>query len=296
LGAAIQLLVFFLGCGASSPNPLAATATLLRLGLDPEREADALEESLVAAGLRRRLRIDGRTHSSLWMVRPGTSEAVVRVVTRAGIALGVDAPEQTGGRAVGLLDLHGDVDGDGHEEIGVFADDPARDRRCIAVLRVDAQGRVHEVRLDTRSLQGDACIEAFEDIDGDGRVEALVVARYPELSVGTPPRVAVPFRTRGWRPLRDGPARAFARAQRLRREVGLRAAREQADAHAAYRLGVELAGLARLAGEGSEAQVAALRSAVAGLELTAGLAAAVEEAAAFIRRGWRAADDPALPP
>lgn len=289
-----QALALAIGCGGGAPaDPLAGTEAFLRVGLEPAREADLLEARLEEEGYRRRLRIDGRTHSSLALVRPETGETLVRIISRAGVALAVEAPADTGLQAVGLVDLGGDVDGDGWEEVGVYADDPAEARRCVAIVRVDERGRAREVRLDTRELGGDACVEGFEDLDGDGTVEALVVARYRRLSAGTPPRVTIPYRAAGWRPVAGGAARSFARRERRAREEALRAARERSDAREAYRLGVELAAIARFAGETAEAQLAVLDGALRGLRLSTALTETLEEARALIRRGWRDdADDP----
>ncbi len=290
-----QVLVVALGCGGSpQAGPLAETETWLRVGLDPVHEANLIEERLSLEGYRRRLRIDGGTHSSLAMERTETGETLVRVVTRAGVALGLEAPAETGLTSVGLVDLGADIDGDGREEVGVFADDPARARRCIAVVRIDERGRAQEMRLDTGPLGGDACIEGVEDIDGDAIPEALVVVRYPRLSAGTPPRVTVPYRAATWRPLVGGGARAFARRERQRRQEVLGSARERSDARQAYRVGVELAAIARFSGAPAEAQVAALDEAVEGLELSAVLAATVEAAREFIRRGWQEEGDQGL--
>ena len=287
MGLLSQALVC-LACGSQGPGALEGTEELLRVGVDPSAEADAIEARLYDGGYRRRVRLDGETHSSLAMEHLETGETAVRIVTKAGLALAVEAPADTNRSAVGILDLGAlDLDGDGAEEVAVFAIDPARARRCIAIVRIDERWRAREVPLDTADLGGEPCIEAMDDVDGDGRPEAIVVVRYPELSMGTPPQVALPYAAPRWTPLPPGAARAFAREQSALRRETLATARQESDVREAYRIGVELAAIARFAGESADAQVHALRSSVEGLTLSSTVELALERVGAFIRRGWR---------
>lgn len=105
------------------------------------------------------------------------------------------------------------------------------------------------------------------DLDGDGTAEAYVVVRAPSLAA---PRTASPaVRV----PLAPGP-RGFVYvappALHWQRERSVRAdllvrAREARDFAAAHTLGVELALVARLAGERASAQLAAYDASIAGL-------------------------------
>ena len=162
-------------------------------------EATRLERQY--AGFRRTARIDAGTYSAFAMEEG--SRSLVRVVTARGVALAVDAPEEHGRTRVGLLEgLPVDVDRDGHDEVLVFADDPALDRRCIAIVRI-VEGQAREVRLDVARFGGEGCIEAIDDVDRDGIPEALVVVRYPDLSLGTAPRVTIALGGREWREPRN---------------------------------------------------------------------------------------------
>lgn len=170
------------------------------------------------------------------------ARSLVRIVTERGVALAIDAPEQHGRTRVGLLDgFPANLDRDAHEEVLVFADDPALDRRCVAIVRI-VEGVAREVRLELDALHGDACIEDMADVDGDGSAEALVVVRFTELSLGSAPRVVVPFGGPEWSRIDVPEVRARERAARTR-------AWETWDE--AYRAAVELAALAE--GDPSEA-------------------------------------------
>ena len=218
-----------LACGGAEPS--VDESAYLRAGVDPGVEATRLERQY--RGFRREVRIDARTFTALSMV--DGSRSLVRVVTSRGVALAVDAPEEHGRTRVGLLEgFPADLDGDGQEEVLVFADDPALDRRCIAIVRIE-DGVAREVRLSLDELDGDACVEQLADVDDDGRAEALVVVRFTELALGTAPRIVVPFGGTDW-----------ARLDRPELRERERAARSRAweTWEEAYRAAVELAALA----------------------------------------------------
>lgn len=203
----------------------------LRAGVDPGIEATRLERHY--RGFHRRVRIDGGTFTAFSM--EDGARSLVRIVTSRGVALAVDAPSEHGRTRVGLLDgFPPDLDRDEHEEVLVFADDPALDRRCIAIVRI-VDGVAREVRLDLDALHGDACVEELADVDGDGQAEALVVVRFTELSLGTAPRVIVPFGGREWSRVH--------RPELLERELAART-RSWETWEEAYRAAVELAALA----------------------------------------------------
>lgn len=258
------------------------------MGVDPAEEATVLEERYLAAGYRRRVRVDGETHSALSMEHLESGDTLVRVVSRSGVALALEAPSTEHDRAaVGLLDPgRTDLDGDGAEEVLVYAIDEARARRCVAIVRIDDM-RVREVRIPFDDLGGEACIEDVRDVGGDARPEALVVVRYPEWSAGTPPQVAVPYAAPSWTRMPRGAARAFLEEERASRQEGLAEARRTQDVREAFRLGVELAALARFSGAEENTQIEALEAATTNLELPGPLRARIEEVTARIRAGWR---------
>lgn len=219
----------------------------LRAGVNPSAEATRLERQY--RGYRRTVRIDAETYSAFAMEDRGQS--LVRVVTERGVALAVEAPEEHGRSRVGLVDgLPPDLDGDGHEEVLVFADDPALDRRCVAIVRIE-DGRAREVRLQLPT-HGDACIESFADADGDGTAEAIVVVRFGQLALGSAPSVNLVYGAPAWR-------------ERLGFRVDQRDVRnrEWDTWEEAYRAAVELAALAD-----PDDALATFQAAIEGWEMT----------------------------
>lgn len=293
----IQLAVTFalsLGCAHPATPPLVHEdpTRFLRVGLDPRSEADELERRLEASGYARVARVASADVVALSMRREDGA-TLVRVVTRRGLVLSVDAPTESLERsAVGVEDVPLDLDGDGHPEIVLSATDAARDRRCLALVRVAPDGSLREV-TPTLELGGDACVEALRDL-GDGRAAALAVVRFVHLAIDRPPSLSVPFGpgSRGaggatWEIRRDGAARTFLAEQRRERVVALATARDARDARAAYRIGVELAALAWLAGEADATQRQALSVALEGLDVPPPISRAREQAEAWIAAGWQ---------
>jgi hypothetical protein len=85
-------------------------------------------------------------------------------------------------------------------------------------------------------------------------------------------------------------ARDFFERERAERAARLADARSRGDVAAAFRLGVELAALARFRGADTHAQSEVLRATADGLELGPAAARRWADAAAFVARGWVDAD------
>lgn len=238
-------LVALLAAGCVEPVAPRDPVDYLRVGVDPREEAGHLTRAFEDEGYRVRRLVAHDDVAMLDAVGPG-GESALRVVTRVGVALGLDAPDRrfpTRQRVRGLpAPLSGaDLDGDGAIELLIAVTDITRMVECIAVVRVDEHGQVSEVSVDTSPVQEGACAEQAEDVAGDARAELLVVGRYliPPLSV--PASVAVPFTGFEGRYVPMGPeaARYFAsqRSVRLERLTDARSGRE---ADTISRLAVEL--------------------------------------------------------
>lgn len=238
-------------CG--SPRVRQDPLDYLQVGVDPQVEARVIERSLRRAGFAVWWRVQNEHVIVLEGLR-GTDEAsAVRVVTRAGTAMGLDSPDRRypARVRVGALreptsghDL--DLDEARAPEVLLFVRESHRVAPCIAVVRIDREGGAHEVPTPAPEIHEDACVERAEDIDGDGRSELIVVARFFELGLPVPPQVAVPFVGIDGHFARSGPlARRHYARERSERQEAIRAANADQASDAVTRLAIEL-GLLRL--------------------------------------------------
>ena len=199
LGGALATL----GVACGSPGlEMRDPIDYLRVGVDPRDEAQSTRRSLSREGYDVHTVVEADDVFVLNALRPRDGATAVRVVTRAGIALGLDAPDRAHparDRVEGLpAEVSGrDLLGDGNLEVLLRVDGRDRAAPCIAVVRIDAQGRAVELPLPTRRVQVGACAEEAEVIvrgDGERVVALLVVARYALASVAEVASVAIPLR------------------------------------------------------------------------------------------------------
>ncbi len=153
----------------------------LHVGVDPRASADELVDHFERRGYQLVRRVDVNGLSAIEL-RESARRSVLRVLTRRGQQLSIDAPTEDLRRArVGIwpLPLTG-AHADGTVLV-VFAQDLARERTCLALLSLEPDGRLVETtaRLETSD---DACVEQLV-VEG-GRLRATFLVRYPALSVG----------------------------------------------------------------------------------------------------------------
>lgn len=279
------------GAGARAQVPL---ERWLRVGADPHAEAAAVTRALEEAGWRAVQRLEDEELVALAFVHRDGRRAI-RVLTRAGVAVALDSHETDGVRlrhgAVRLVDLgvagH-DVDADGRPEVVLARD--ADGRSCIAVVRIGEDGRPRAAPIGIEAIAPGHCASALEDVDDDGRYEAIAELAWPELAIapGEVPsvRIALPARDGGWP---AGPMLAsYEEREREVRRRALDAARARLDVAAASRLGVELAALANLAGAPLASQTQHYDEALAGLVLREHERERIDAVRAYIAGGWGA--------
>lgn len=286
----VSLACLVASCGgARSEVPPEA---YLRVGVDVEEEAREVEATLVRAGWTRTDRIANDRFVALGFAR-GDARAI-RVVTRRGVAVALDSLEPDGVRVrhgdVHLESLGDDVDGDGAPEVVVSR--ASHDERCLALLRVDEEGRVTLAADDAEALQPGSCVTAFSDVDDDGVPEALVSLAWPELAIdGVVARLHAPLT------LEDGAWRArgvptsYAEHERETRTTALVAARASGRIAEVVRIALELAALAHLEGATAAAQVHHFDDALEGVALDDAHRSALEAVRAVLRSGWGATEE-----
>lgn len=167
------------GCaGGSGQGPFFDDDKFLVLGVDPDREANALVTQFEAAGHRLQRRLTGRHFTALGFVDGLGAPIAVRVVTRRGIALALGPGDRRHGLLAAPRPGTHDADGDGFEE--VFVEGDTHDGGCLEVYRVRDSGFVDPVPVERGQAR---CPSQVADVDGDGAVELLVVFSSAELGL-----------------------------------------------------------------------------------------------------------------
>lgn len=289
--ALFAALLLTSSCAASAPPP--DVLSFLRVGVDPGVEARSLGEALHERGYAVSY-LEGQGFVAVVARRRAPEATALRIVTWRGTMLAIDAPDDgfPHRHSVGLRAPPGDdfdLDGDGHEELVVAVVDLGRGATCLALTRILEDGRVVEVPTPAPALHPAACVERFQNVLGDARPEALVTARYYELTTDEAPSISFPLvaRSPGFAAPSATALRPYLEAERGRRRRALAEAREAGAAELALRLGIELAVLGRFVGDGVAQQLEVLDGAIIGLELTAATQEILAEARRSIRAGWR---------
>lgn len=289
---ALGLALLLAACGA--PRATRAPEEYLRVGVDPSGEAEAVARALEDAGFRTAQRVEGHGFVALAFVRESDGRRAIRVITRIGVAVALDSHESDGVRVrhgeVRLVE-HGaaehDLDADGRPEVAVARVEEGGGE-CLAVIRLFPDGRARAARIEAENVAPGSCASALDDVDGDGRLEAIVALEWPALALSASSvpalRVALGADEGGWRAAAT-PA-AFVERERAERRRALSDARERLDVAYASRLGVELAALANVSGATVDAQVRAYDEALAGLVLREDERDRAQAVRAYIAAGW----------
>ena len=260
---------------------------MLAVGVEPREEADAVVESLARGGFELTDRDSAATVVALAFRNRERGGTALRIVTKRGIALAIDVPPDENAEPVGLVeDAVREGRGAG-AEVFLYREDPVRERRCHAALRVTSEGFVRPIVAETSAWGESACIEGIRDVDGDGEPEGIVVWRIEDGGVSPAPSVEVPL-SLGEERFETAPSRyaTFFDEQRAGRHLGLAAARGENDVVRALPRAIELAAIARVRGATMEEQVRAFDAALSGFVLTEAEADAIREARAHIAAGW----------
>ena len=179
---------------AQEPAPVQDPLDYLRVGVDPSEEADAMIAELGRNGFEVGHRFDEAGYIAFDAVRGG--DTVVRVLTRRGVALSLQAPDVRWPERL-WVEL-GDaprLDGDSDGRRDVLVRLRERDRVCLAWARIDDEGYAVEVVRPQEAWGERPCVL---EIDRGGKWLLLEVD-VPESPVPAA-RVQVPVRLsrRSW--------------------------------------------------------------------------------------------------
>ncbi len=286
--ACALLTLSLLGCGA--PRRLPDYSELLQAGVVPEEEAQRVIAYLEPAGLRVVARVEVGGAIALGFHRARDDHRAIRVVTRDGVSLSLDSHAEDGvtpsAGAVELdVDRSGhDLDGDHQLDIVVTRAEPHR--TCLLVIDVSEDARLTPLRVDATDLPPGVCLEALEDLTGDGTVEALVGIYAPELAQHRWPRAPLPLeRDEAGVYRRTPPAVSFLEGAAAAIDVALARARHAEDPTECLTLAIERALLLTAAGQSVERQLAVFDDAVGSTVWPEAMTAEVERARAAIARG-----------
>jgi len=254
------MIAFVISLAACVREALDQPFSLAPLEVDPVVEAAEFERMLTRAGFTVRVRIAGRGYVALFADRETDPASAVRVVTKLGTMLGVDAPDHAWPlrtRVTLLEEASGrDLDGDGTPAVLIALDDDSVGR-CVAIAHVLEDGRVFEVPLATSDLGPGACADEARNVLGDARPELLVRQRAPREGRGRVPRILVPFVGRDglWSQAGIRVARGFCESELEARTLALAVAEQAEDGDEVSALRAERTMLEGLLAQGGSAPV-----------------------------------------
>lgn len=284
-----MLLLLLAGCSRETA-PQVDPLEYLRVGVEPEAEADALERHFVQRGARVDARVGGSGFRALSFEGPGDATAV-RVITEQGVAAALDAPQRPEVSTVSLAtDVPNgrDLDGDGRPEIVVAVRAPGAPRACLGLLRVLRDGAIREVGLDPGEALPGTCVERLRDVGGAPGPEALVVERYDRTWTGSPGEVRLPLvgRSGRWGPALASAYDEFWKDAVTRREERLERSKPREEPSRVLMLAVELAAIARLRQQDVVVQVRAFDDALEGIVLPESHAEVADCLRSHVVAGW----------
>ncbi len=295
IGAGAQLtwravaLLMGLGTGCGGAPPEVDPADFLRVGVDMRAECRSVAGSLARVGLAVTTRLERPRYCALGATSADAARSAVRIVTTSGIAYAADGRVDglPGHTPVSLLAPPGGAVG---PEVLVARAPSEASGRCIDVVHVDARGAARVVDLDLAALvvpdfvETPTCVADVLDADGNGTAEAWIALRVPALAAagGRVPTLRIPLAPGAAEFVYVAPPEAHWQRERGARATALDEARAGRDLATAHALAVELALVARLAGQPPAAQRAAYDTGLAAWSRTPELdALAVRVHAAF---------------
>jgi len=288
----LALTVMLAGCGPARGLP--DYSELLLAGVVPEEEAERVTAYLERAELRLVARVDVGGAIALGFHRERDHHRAIRVITPDGVSLSLEShPDDGVTPSAGPIELDldrsgHDLDGDHRLDIVVNRTEPHR--TCMLVIEVTEDGHLEPLRVDAIDLPPDVCLEALEDLTGDGTMEAIVGTYAPDLALTRWPRAPMPLeRDEAGVYRRTPPAVAFLETRTAHIDAALAAARRAEDHPECLTLAIERALLLTAAGQSIERQLTAFDEAIGSTVWPEGMAAELDRTRALLARGVRLA-------
>jgi hypothetical protein len=154
--------------GCSTGKPIQDPLDYLVAGVDPSEEADKVALQLGRAGYVVDLRIEGGGAVAIAARRLRDGATSVRLVTRRGVVLGLDAPDTRHPEraAVRLPETARFTrrEMDGHVELPI---EVISHVKCVAVVVVDAGGFIRELSRDENPHPNEDCYPEVSESDDD---------------------------------------------------------------------------------------------------------------------------------
>lgn len=228
----------------TTQEPVQDPLDYLRIGVDPDAEAEAVRQDLAHDGYAIGQVVEGSRYVAFEAFRP--PDTTVRVFTARGPAYSLQTPDlRAPHRARVALGSESRPDFDRDGELDVVLAIRELDRTCLLWLQVDRDGFVNSV-FEPNPVWGDApCV-----LDIDSMWPRLLL----EVSVPNQPtpeaRVTLPIHAvaRGWEVDESSTAIAHWRNEIDRRREALASARAASDSTAIVRLVTELSWIEELRG------------------------------------------------
>lgn len=283
---ALTLVALAAACGGPSRG-LPDYAEYLQAGVVPTEEAERVIAFLGRSDLVLVDRIEVGPAIALGFARESDGARAVRVVTPTGVSFGLESSpvsvrEPYRGDVVIDPRSGGDLDADGRPDVVVARVEPHRS--CLLVIGVAPEGELQVLEVDARDLDGGTCLEALRDVDGDGRMEAIVALYGSPPGAGArSPRAELPLeRDEAGVYRRAPPSVAFLATEAARIDGELARARAASAPDEVLVLAVERAFVLFAAGRAMEEQVAAFDDAVSTTVWPEGYRARIETTRAAI--------------
>lgn len=302
--AVVRLLCVVLSllaaCTKHDPRAhLRTELVFLQSGVRLEEEEQEVRRVLAQRALRVVSRLEGPGFIAVGAASRDGVHSAVRIISPRGVQVAEDAARDDlfAPSHVSLLEHFGGPHGNDYVFVATARIPHARDAGCVNLYRVMRDGSVLSAVLDVGELGAGACVSNIAP--GGARLRVRIA--FPALYALTTPQIDAELAL--VEPLVGQAPAAIPVAKIVADAAWLEAERERlsvirlsrAPFSERHGVGVARAAIARLAGQTTDAQIAAYRNAVHRVLPGSTEADAVSETVAYMARGWSEPEPPPSP-